>query len=159
MLLCCAALCCVVCHGPPGIRCGTLQQGLFACICWAPWVSMLAAACMSVAPTHGAKPVTNRRHDCCACLQGMGENVLAAIQEYTRVLASDPATPQASDKGGSVYFDFWGRAMVSGGAVYLHSCCLQTNCSVCFDVWGRAIPVLVGLLILGWAVWLLNPVF
>lgn len=42
----------------------------------------------------------------------MGENVLAAIQEYTRVLASDPAAPQASDAGSSVYFDIWGRFMV-----------------------------------------------
>ena len=53
-------------------------------------------------------------------LQGMGENVLAAIQEYTRVLASDPAAPKASDVGGSVYFDFWGKFMVSLGCFVIH---------------------------------------
>ena len=31
------------------------------------------------------------------------------------MLASDPAAPHASDVGGSVYFDFWGRFMVRLG--------------------------------------------
>lgn len=47
----------------------------------------------------------------------MGHNVLAAIQEYTRVLATDPRAPEAGDQGGSVYFDLWGRAMVGRGCV------------------------------------------
>ena len=43
----------------------------------------------------------------------MGENVLAALQEYARVLATDPPAPGVGDATGSVYFDLWGRAMVS----------------------------------------------
>ena len=57
---------------------------------------------------------------CFACplagLQAMGENVLPAIQEFTRVLATDPPQPQAGDASGSVYFDLWGRSMVSDPA-------------------------------------------
>lgn len=45
-------------------------------------------------------------------LQGMGENVLAAIQEFTRVLHGAPPEPSPGDGGGSVYFDLFGRAMV-----------------------------------------------
>ena len=38
-------------------------------------------------------------------LQAMGDNVLAAVQEFARVLATDPAVPSADHAGGSVYFD------------------------------------------------------
>lgn len=47
------------------------------------------------------------------CVQDMGQNVLAAIQEFSRVLATNPATPTVETAGGgSVYFDLWGKAMV-----------------------------------------------
>ena len=42
----------------------------------------------------------------------MGHNVLAAIQEFCRVLAAGPPPVDAADAGGHVYFDLWGRAMV-----------------------------------------------
>eukprot|EP00887_Chlorella_sp_A99_P005787 scaffold1.g5787.t1 len=48
---------------------------------------------------------------------GMGENVLPAIQEFARVLATNPATPHAGTKSGSVFFDLWAKAMI----VYPHS--------------------------------------
>ncbi|KAL4424855.1 hypothetical protein ABPG77_011105 [Micractinium sp. CCAP 211/92] len=50
-------------------------------------------------------------------LQAMGQNVLSAALEFGRVLATDPAAPQAGDNGGSVYFDIWGQAMV----IYSHA--------------------------------------
>ncbi|EFN50786.1 hypothetical protein CHLNCDRAFT_142511 [Chlorella variabilis] len=50
-------------------------------------------------------------------LQAMGDNVLAAVQEFARVLATDPAVPSADHAGGSVYFDLWGRTMV----IYSHA--------------------------------------
>lgn len=43
----------------------------------------------------------------------MGENVLAALLEYSRVLASGPAAPSAANKSGFVYFDLLGKVMVS----------------------------------------------
>jgi hypothetical protein len=47
-------------------------------------------------------------------LQDMGLNVLAALLEFGRVLASNPPDPAAAGAGGgSVYFDLWGRCMVS----------------------------------------------
>lgn len=50
-------------------------------------------------------------------LQDMGHNSLAALQEFARVLATDPPQPRKGDKGGSVYFDVWGKAMV----IYSHA--------------------------------------
>lgn len=46
----------------------------------------------------------------------MGHNVLAAIQEFCRVLAAGPPPVDAADAGGHVYFDLWGRAMVGWAA-------------------------------------------
>lgn len=40
--------------------------------------------------------------------------MLAAIQEFARVLATDPPAATVANSGGSVYFDLWGRSMVRG---------------------------------------------
>lgn len=69
---------------------------------------------------------------CCPHVQGMGENVLAAVQEFTHVLASGPRAPEPTDAGGSVYFDLWGRAMVrpgGGAAVQLAHTATRTASS------------------------------
>jgi hypothetical protein len=67
----------------------------------------------------------------CCCLQDMGENVLAAIQEFARVLATDPPAATAANSGGSVYFDLWGRSMVRGwvGLVVCTECVRGVECA------------------------------
>lgn len=94
---------------PSRIRRGTLQVGgegsghspFPSCLGW-------AGAAAAAAP-NSLLPMQPNLHP---LPQAMGENVLAAIQEYTRVLASDPTAPKAGDGGGSVYFDIWGQFMV-----------------------------------------------
>ena len=67
----------------------------------------------------------------------MGENVLAAVQEYARVLAGEPAAPRAGDAGGSVYFDLWGRCMVRCRVCSAqHFVCVASPLFEC-SLWGR----------------------
>ncbi len=53
----------------------------------------------------------------------MGENVLAAIQEFARVLAGDPQAPSPTDKSGYAYFDLLGKVMVSQRAAMPAATC------------------------------------
>ena len=57
--------------------------------------------------------------------------MLAAIQEFSRVLATDPRAPQAGDAGGCVYFDLWGRLMVRGWAGMTATPCLPGSLPAC----------------------------
>ena len=43
----------------------------------------------------------------------MGENVLAAIQEFTKVLSGSPPAPSTAHASGYAYFDLLGKVMVS----------------------------------------------
>ena len=42
----------------------------------------------------------------------MGDNLVAAVPEFTRVLATRPPAPSAADASGHVYFDLLGKVMV-----------------------------------------------